>query len=265
MKVTRKYVRQLEHLWDTSVAESRSLKLSCKRIMILGIMLNLLIVVANVYSTFQIIQAFKQVLQEKGLLKSSLDLKGMQNTEKSKYLAHIFEVGGPVGMDPVGNPAVPSCEPFFVSSLWSFGADQCASSEGFLVTFTPRGVEVIFCDYPVLAENCVESFHFWQTLKGTFLSSAYSQSGGDAIQDVVNYQVNEPDRHLRSLVAALPLGGTTQEKPKMISLHFSLARRVRHNLMMTTPQGILVALNPTDEGRIGTGRNTLRSYDESNS
>jgi hypothetical protein len=40
---------------------------------------------------------------------------------------------------------------------------------------------------------------------------------------------------------------------------------MRHNLMMTLPfgdRGVLVASNPTDEGRIGTGRNTWRGLDE---
>jgi len=195
----------------------------------------------------------------------TLEPLSMQNAKEVKYLKDIFEVSCPVGVFPVAPSAVPGYEPLFGSFLWSFGADQCASSEGFLVTFTPRGVEVIFCDYSFGSKDFFESFHFLKTLKGTPSAFAYSRSGGQAILDVSGLQAGEPDR-----LGAV--GGNCkqrQEPPReyqdMISRSFPLYPWMRHNLMMTTPQGILVALNPTDEGRIGTGRNTLKSSDESNS
>ena len=64
-------------------------------------------------------------------------------------LGRISQVSGPVGVLPVAFPGVPVDNP--VSSIHgSFGAGQCASSEGFLATFTPlraRCGEVVF-SYP---------------------------------------------------------------------------------------------------------------------
>jgi len=53
-------------------------------------------------------------------------------------LAHILEVFREVGVFSITFPRIPPSPSFSLLSR-SFGTDQCASSEGFLVTFTPQG------------------------------------------------------------------------------------------------------------------------------
>jgi hypothetical protein len=161
-------------------------------------------------------------------------------------LAYIFQVIREIGMNPVSSPGVPGLPPFF----WSFGADHCASSEGFLVTFTPEGTKVIFCGYSLISEyflNCLHFFDGRQSIQGRtradHLATNDSSQANRKISGEFGTRFRQEWQYCRTR-GDMALGVIPRE-------------RMRHNLMMTNPpRCILVALNPTDEGRIGTGRNT---------
>jgi hypothetical protein len=157
-------------------------------------------------------------------------------------LLNILEIRAPIGMFPVRPSVVPLPVP--VSSR-SFGADQCASSEGFLVTFTPERGVVIFCDYSCFSEYFIQIHSFeWKTVYPRSRPSLPSSA----------------NQRLEKRVPVCAKNGSTAKHSYDTSE--VQGRRMRHNLMMTTTSlGILVASEPTDEGRIGTGRNTER-YDE---
>jgi hypothetical protein len=173
-----------------------------------------------------------------------------------RALANILEVGRPVRMLPVTPRSVPMNFPVFFES---FGADQCASSEGFLVTLTPgEGSIVIFCDYSLCSKEICQPHRFIP-----FKIRVGKEPG---------HQLEQPKP---SGFGTLSFEGLSMLRTQLtIPKHFvgmnrprfadSPERGMRHNLMMTAPrpEGILVASNPTDEGRIGTGRNTWRGLDE---
>jgi hypothetical protein len=174
---------------------------------------------------------------------------GLGNT-----LVDILEISRPVRMFRVTFPGVPPPEALLV--FWSFGADQCASSEGFLVTFTPGGVEVICCDYSYLSEYVL-------------FGNSHFSNGRQSIQGRRRRAPGEIQASVAAFAETprLPVSaknGSTAERDERVSIIVYLRRWIRHNLMMTIPpsEGILVALNPTDEGRIGTGRNTWKTGDE---
>ena len=137
-------------------------------------------------------------------------------------LGRISQVSGPVGVLPVAFPGVPVDNP--VSSIHrSFGAGQCASSEGFLATFTPlraRCGEVVF-SYP-----CSSSWIVFIHIP--------PQAGP-----------REPRRRkpLRS-PGRPPEGKRGDTIPPWMN-------EVRNNAMTSAPLtsegGVLVALKPTDE------------------
>lgn len=144
----------------------------------------------------------------------------------------------------------------------SFGPLPGPSSEGFLDTFTPgKGSIVIFCDYSFSSEDCSEDgfIHILQ------VTAEKLQSGRVNFQEHA-YQSEErevPTSQSFSIVGVpeetqVPRGSSSTELNlrRIQSKEPSFGRRMRHNLMMTAPRGILVAENPTEDGRIGTGRNT---------
>jgi hypothetical protein len=180
-------------------------------------------------------------------------------------LLYIFQIRGPIGVFLVSPSAVPGSETsFFVSSLGSFDADQCVSSEGFLVAFTPstimRAGEVIF-SYSLFSECSIFHNRFQTTVpKGARNLDGRRDPG---FCDLYRSQStrkcrNRVCRSIPSVVAPAIEGrircGDTAPGEEM-----------RSNVMTPgnlTVVGILAALKPTDEDRIGTGRNTLGSYYE---
>jgi len=267
---------ELERHMDSFLASFPIFSRSVLGIIVLGIMLNLLVLGLGLWlllnSDIKSVRTKYKILQNtNGLF---LIPQGMQNAEKLKHLAHIFEIRREVGMEPIASSVVPlRIISLFVPFFRGFGADQCASSEGFLVTFTPRslfslGLEVIFCDYPysweeysdhrfilfeIIERNpTVGSMHEIPVPSGWSTGiTQYLYPGGDA-----------------GFIASTDRSGAPIE-PRKLNHRFEFLQRnlVHHNLMMTKPlefgfPGILVALNPTDEGRIGTGRNTEEKYDE---
>jgi hypothetical protein len=229
---------------------AESLLRRIERIILLGIILNLLVLILILWVLFSIKPLrYNTVEKPMGSIRAT---EGMKNTRKENTLDSILEIVCPVGMVRVAPSGSPASEAsFFVCSSRSFGADQCASSEGFLVTFTPGWWRiVIFCDYPRLSEDLRKSFHFSQIGLRPLLELDGSGVGASQLR---TRNLREPE---------MGYGANRGDDNSIINL---LEIGVRHNLMMTSPPtlGILVALKPTDEGRIGTGRNTLRKNDES--
>jgi hypothetical protein len=161
-------------------------------------------------------------------------------------LDDIFQVTSEIRMNSVVPPLVPDHNPI----SRSFGADQCASSEGFLVTFTPEGTKVIFCGYSLISEYFLECLHFFdgrQSIQGRtradHLTTNDSSQTYRKICSEFGTRFRQEWQYCRTR-GDMALGVIPRE-------------RMRHNLMMTNPpRCILVASKPTDEGRIGTGRNT---------
>jgi len=180
-------------------------------------------------------------------------------------LLNILEIRRPIGVFFVGSPAIPGSEPTFSEPFWSFGASHCASSEGFLATFTPRERIVIFCDYWFFSEDSRKGVHFDLPTKCSSRGFAILPGGQHANLDVENVRWQppsdsfEPERLCGGSGESDVLQGIARSSDRVnLPIIGSLGESMRHNLMMTAPQGILEALIPTDEGRIGTGRNTRK-------
>jgi len=197
--------------------------------------------------------------------------QSMQKTEKENTLANILEISCPVGMKLECNPGIPGREAsLFGSSLRSFGADQCASSEGLKVTLTPipvRGFKLarrLFSEDP----GYVHRFIPFTIPQGTTQKTQVVNPNG-RVSDSKEFETQTSEN--------LPFGGRPAwgpqcDNPRAVedrTEHFSLGShgdRCRKDLMNPVEEsvGFLVALNPTDEGRIGTGRKPLRLACESN-
>jgi len=141
----------------------------------------------------------------------------------------------PVGVFVEVSPALSFTEAEVDWTFWDFGAGQCASSDGFWATIIPgmRSGEVIF------------SYSF--SLKSMLLHDGQndmrgrSRSGRLSSKEEVSTPRFRQERH-RSNV-----GATRTHR-----------ERIRINVMTPAPSplGVLVATEPTDDGRIGTDRNT---------
>jgi len=256
-------LRNLESVSETLSSDLYTLVCSL-RIIQIGIMLNLLILVVLLWSSID--SRFKPLRQKLRIEMSTngvyLLSEGYAKCQVVKNLDNILEISRPVGVHSVRVPGTPSEElSLFSFSFWSFDADQCVSSEGFLVTFTPRDLEVIFCDYGFLTEYLAKgSFHFDfmerdPQLRGFTYSRVRSWF----------YPSTQKDDTGNECSACWLILAMRDPDPSLLNRTLTEYRgeALRHNLMMTRPQGILVALKPTEEDRIGTGRNTLRITDES--
>ena len=159
----------------------------------------------------------------------------MQKTVFENTLYRILKISAPVGMSSESFSGIPSWVALSFSFLFQdFGADQCASSEGFSVTFIP-GSGVISFDYPFFSEYRLNCSHFFNR------KTVYPRS-------------KPSERNLVRLHQEWQYCRMIDEKQSFDAQEIW----VRLNLMMTAPSGVLVALIPTDEGRIGTGRNTKK-------
>ena len=153
-----------------------------------------------------------------------------------KYLRCIPEIIGEIGVFPVTFPGVPTPEPISLFTFGSFGADQCSSSVGFLVTYTPRDWRIVICcGYSLFSEDLSNVSHNGrQSIQGRCRSIATPE------KEVERPRIRQEWQYCRS--------GGTEDDPSEIGIHL--------NLMMTSPEpeGFLVAIEPTDDGRIGTVR-----------
>jgi hypothetical protein len=141
----------------------------------------------------------------------------------------------PIGVFVIVLPSFSLSE---VEVLRSFGAGQCASSEGFLATFTPvvgRIGEVIFS-----YSGSAGFIHIPSKERGTYVG------------------LSRPVK-----VAAFGLFGRAMIAPAISDENVVILQSwMRSNVMTPAPnfRGIMEASIPSDEGRIGTGRNTQK-YD----
>jgi hypothetical protein len=191
----------------------------------------------------------KETQRSLGQLRRTLSIADSRSSLKQNTSVYILQIRGPIGVDSVGPAVVPL--PILVCFPWSFGADQCASSEGFLVTFTPGGRDIVIeCDYSLPPARWKEFFHF-----------DFSERTPDPMGNLQYTRECESKPIDQTFWVLLSHPDSTRVVRPQSSegLRPSVqGGEIRHNLMMTVPllQGILVALKPTDEGRIGTGRNT---------
>jgi len=134
------------------------------------------------------------------------------------------------------------------SSFRSFGADQCASSEGFLVTFTPEGVvRILIFPFDFFSEYFPQSPWLFRFIQPSTTQREPCQCRMESFLKKQSYTTKAGSPRREPSIGdrnALDPGGVPGE---VIGI----------DLMNPNPtQGIMVALNPSDEGRIGTGRNT---------
>jgi len=221
-----------------------------KWIIIIGIML--ILISDAIILPFLIVKE-SLILKQEVEVEKSKEGKEVQNTFFENTLVGIFQIIGKVGMLVVTDPGEPlSKAPFFV--LWNFGADQCASSEGFLVTFIPRAQGGFKFFLGFNPRERWERIHFVR-----ILPEARRLAG---IYPVLVRCSSSPstlkDREVTSAgTRAYPALGERQRRSgKRIRTPPPLEENLGKDLMNPRAQGVLVALNPTDEGRIGTGRNT---------
>jgi hypothetical protein len=204
-------------------------------------------------------------LDLKFLRNSSVDCPLLKNlsteerSDKKNTLANILEISSPVRMLFIRSSGIPFAKGF---GSWSFGADQCASSEGFLVTFTPRVLRSQVFDFYFLSEYFAEVHRFCGII-------AFPVPLGRSVE-TRETPSSSHSTHCEHWVGTNPSVLRTSLKfwkPKFLETietsAFYLGEVVIINLMTPNP-GILVAENPTDEGRIGTGRNPYESNLEAN-
>jgi len=232
-------------------AEFRTL-VSGLRIIRYGIMFNLILcLILLVILLFDSLTVRLRPIRQKqaGEPGRRTSFEGIQNARTLKDSACIFEIRTPVGVLPVAFPGIPSRESFLFASRASrsFDADQCVSSEGFLVTFTPPpGTGGVEFDYLFVTGQLSEVFHFDFIVR--------RREEGSLLQG----QEEIPASPFFGTVPRRENPDSASERNRVKALDEAQVARVRQDLM--TPcslgEGILVALNPTDEDRIGTGRNT---------
>jgi hypothetical protein len=154
---------------------------------------------------------------------------------------YILEVFTPVGMLLVRSSCVPG--------FGSFGADQCASSEGFLVTFTPGAREKSGLDFHFFLENSRNGFHFkMNQIEPTQTHPPGKVCGGENLD--VGFFQKKPNQIV--VLTAFTLGDGPVESRRghliLIShLRGSREKVVFLSVMTPGPQGVLVASKPTDE------------------
>jgi hypothetical protein len=237
------------------------------RIILIGIMLNLIL--SGIILLFIILFALRVLPNKHKViiigLENTTEERGMQNTLKENTLSYIPQIIRKVGMFMIGSSAEPLRESLFSKSPWSFDPCLGISSEGFLATFTPGPVEKglwrIKFSYSLLPvfEFC---FGFIQnSTTQPKVDDGKKEAGkySPLPQHQVNYLVvRKEGKSVRTSQVHHRSPGVNFGDPETI--HSRWGMRIRVNLMTLASRswnpGILVASNPTDEGRLGTGRNT---------
>jgi len=250
-------LRVLSALTRTLPSEIALLRIALRRIIVIGIILNLLpwLIILRLSWQSNDNGLEPKSISPKERRRTDLGQEGMKNTVFEKTLLYILEISCPVGMFVEGPFGIPPSKPLsWSSSLWSFDADQCVSSEGFLVTFTPASVEgsgeVIF-SYPFYSKLNSLKIHFFNGRQ-----SIQGRRRRAILNDLISQRV---------LPVSAKNGSTAEVEVNFFGFR-AQGELVRSNVMTPAPKdteaGILVASNPTDEDRIGTGRNTWRSLYE---
>jgi len=282
MKVTWSEVNRLRDSFEDIRRDMESLKKVTRRIILIGIMLNLIEMGLISWLILHLFAPFgvnRKMGRGKQLEKKPFSFRVCKKPKQENTLVNILEVVREVGMDSESFLPIPLSKSFFGSSLWSFGADQCASSEGFLVTLTPGGsqssvrIHVLPMDF--LLEDSRKGSHFDRQPKENRNGILTLPGGQHANLDVGNVRKEKsflilPNQRgcveapVRESYHPVTSGGDQSLNPVRGPLRRILRRNVMNPADKGFPRGFLVALNPTDEGRIGTGRKPLRSSDEGN-
>lgn len=182
------------------------------------------------------------------------------NPLRDLRLAGILEIEGPIRMFSIGLLAIPLF-PMFLSLFWSFGAYQGASSEGFLVPFTPGAGRFTF-DYWILTEDSAEGSHFFLTRNLHQQGLIHSRQVKSGSQDVVGFPTNEPGNLSPGGGSLKFLFGCENTHRNDGTRRESQGESIRQDVMNPGSLGVLEALNPTDEGRLGNGRNTQNERED---
>jgi len=209
-----------------------------KRIITIGIMLILILVTRVGVQVYREVKAVRQKLNLQPDTNTLKQKTEMQNTSSKNTLGCILEIICPVGVFPVTLSGVPGPKGLSLSSSRSFGLLPQASSEGFLVTFTPvvgEGFGEVVSPYSLLPNSSI--FHKGrQSIQGRFRSGEKSSP-----------RCRQEWQYC--------LSGNT----------CCLGIEIQVDLMTPEPQpqrlGILVSLKPTDEA-LRKGRNTKERDDE---
>jgi hypothetical protein len=163
---------------------------------------------------------------------------------------HELEVIRPVWVDPVTTSPIPLY--FGVSTRTS-----ASSSEGFLVTFTPGSRRIQFSPWDFFSEYVIKgSFHFDFFERNLLTLGIYPIGGTPPGFNLIPIRSSWRN----TLPFGLILAWRTSDRDRVDRTPNAYrGEDPRSDLMNPGLRGILVALNPTDEGRIGTGRNTPKS------
>jgi hypothetical protein len=260
-----KEIRRLKEHPKFTQCLIESQRFECKRIIKIGIMLNLGITILNLSIFILTLNTNfrKETVSKQGKTNGEVrNPMSMQKTKVEKTLAHIPEVVCKVGMDRVCPPGTPASKPSLFCPTWGVSAlTKGAIVSKFLgYLYSRKGLEVIFCDYTLFSEYLSNgSFHF------DFFERNPGQPGiyilGGPILGISFYQ--EGITWKRVLPSLLILDARDLRSRRGDGAIGWIPRRVlRHNLMMTNPyQGILVSLKQADEA-LRKGRNTWVRTDE---
>jgi len=209
-----------------------------RRIITIGIMLILILVMRFGNQVWDEVKAERQKLNPQPVSRTLKQKTEMQNTSSKNTLRCILEIIGPVGVFPVTLSGVPGPKGLSLSSSRSFGPLPQASSEGFLVTFTP-----------IVGSRFGEVVSPYSFLLG----SSIFHKGRQSIQG-------------RRRAGEKSLVRVRQEWQYCLS-EDTCYRGIKIQVDLMTPEpeperlGILVSLKPTDEA-LRKGRNTKERDDE---
>jgi len=289
----RRLFKQLELLECNLVKQtqsvSESLELLHKGIIQLRIMLGLTVVLCLMLIILLLIPRGREstlsgnpsslkIQKENKLSALNVPIARTKNPEV-KYLVYILKVVCPVGMFLVAPLEIPVLRPISLLSPRSFGADQCASSEGFLVTFTPpfrvRTSEESILDLGFLSEDSRSTSHFKMNQRSLrqALANCWTSGGsnpGRRQSSGFPQELRSASNQIGLLDEPQPVSGPRSSfRDHLIVRKYIIGPQGSPfflNVMIPGffpgRVGIMVALNPSDEGRIGTGRNPTRGNDE---
>jgi hypothetical protein len=242
MKISRIRFERLKESLEDIHSRIDLLESRLKRIITIGIMLILILIARVVAQVIVEVKAERRKLKLDTTLDTGFKKTEMQNTSSKNTLGCILKIIGPVGMFSKAPTGVPSPKGLSLSSCRSFGPLPQASSEGFLVTFTPvrdEGFGEVVSPYSLLP-NCSIFHKGRQSIQGRF-------------RRIASLEREESPR-------------CRQEWQYCLSENTcNLGIEIQGDLMTPEPffrgLGILVSLKPTDEA-LRKGRNTKERDDE---
>jgi len=266
MKVSNTLLASWERDLLHSSVEVRSLRSLCLRIMLMGIMLNLLGFGVILWCVQQLNKKPSRLLYKLQESTNGLYLipLGYAKHPEAKCLAHILEIGTPIGMLAVTPPGIPLAEASLLGSFSrSFDPIPEVSSEGFLVSFTPWGFwKSSVYDFWLFSEEFCNGVIQVPRITAEKLQQGRVSTEDHGYQIRLTLPSQGKEFNPCSIVTGpgflttVPMGSSSTE-PETRRLQRGLPRGpVVVDLMTTrTPPGILESLNPTDE-TLRKGRNT---------